>query len=124
MFIGNYLKDEIMSRAWKEISKKVVQSHPDVGGQVMLSIPDFSFDDLPDWADAFTHESPQLIVEGDKITPRQVRTFLWEHRSSRAVQRDRAFVWSKYDEENNSSVVGIGTLTVKEATERLNNGYS
>tara|TARA_Y100001973_G_C5140216_1_gene302522 strand:+ start:457 stop:795 length:339 start_codon:yes stop_codon:yes gene_type:complete len=108
-------------RNWKVIANTVAESHS--GGQgILLDNPDFDFDMLPGWAVAYRHESPLLEVEGESLTAKDVRKFLWEHRNHRSVTRDRSFVWSKYDEELDTSTVGIGTLTVKPALERLNNG--
>ena len=105
-----------MTRDWKEVSKKLSAQN---GGKVFLNEPDLDLDDVPEWVVPYECESPHLEVGGPSVAPREIRKFLWDNRNSRSVLRDRAFVWSRYDSESDSSTVGLGALTVKPAIDRL-----
>jgi hypothetical protein len=87
-----------------------------------LDAPDLSFEDLPEDVAFCRHSSPHFEVEGEALRPKDIRQFLWDNRNLRALKRDRAFIWSEYDSESDISKVGLGTITVNRALERLNNG--
>jgi len=106
-------------RDWKEISKAVSERHPD--GTVFLESPHLAFSVLPEEAVRF-YSGLSLDVDGPSLSPKQVRRFLWEHRVNRAVQRDRAFVETSYNEETDVSSMKIGTITVAPVVERISNG--
>tara|TARA_R110002020_G_scaffold114056_2_gene262374 strand:- start:3006 stop:3332 length:327 start_codon:yes stop_codon:yes gene_type:complete len=106
-------------RDWKEISKAVSERHPDA--TVFLESPHLPSTSLPKEAVPF-YSGLSLDVEGPVLSPKQVRRFLWDHRVNRAVQRDRAFVETSYNEETDVSSMKIGTITVTPVVERISNG--
>tara|TARA_R110000822_G_scaffold178700_1_gene318619 strand:- start:28 stop:354 length:327 start_codon:yes stop_codon:yes gene_type:complete len=107
-------------RDWKKISKRLSEDHPK--GWVLLDAPEFSRTEAPEWAAEFNHITPHLEVSGPDLRPKDIRQFLWDNRSLRALTRDRAFVWTKYDEDSDSSSLGFGTLTLTSVAEKLTNG--
>ena len=108
-------------RNWKQIAQNTSDYHP--SGGIVLDAPELSESDLPEGAVFYRHKSPHFEVEGDALRPKDIRQFLWDHRNLRCLKRDRAFIWSEYDSKSDISRVGLGTLTVEEAVERLDNGY-
>ena len=105
-------------RDWKQISRELNDSEEN---RILLDHPDLEWGDLPEWTASYEHEAPTLEVEG-KPSPKAIRQFLWDHRNDRALNRDRAFIWKKYDAELETSTVGLGTLTVAPVIERLSRG--
>lgn len=66
-----------------------------------------------------------LVVRGNTLSPKQVRTWLWEKRKSRALKRGAAVIWSVYVKDRNESVVGTGAFVrpdVAARYERLRDG--
>jgi len=107
-------------RNWKTIAKNLEAMHP--GGRVLLESPHVPWEFLPEEAEEFVHEDTAKKFEGKEINAKDVRRFLWNNRNSRKSKRDRAFVASSYNEDKDVSILFLGTLTCKEAAERLNNG--
>ena len=106
-------------RDWKEISKASSQAHP--GGVVFLESPHFPMEALPEQAAPFYHDLT-LEVGGETLSPKDIRRFLWENRGSRAIQRDRSFIETAYDEDSDVSTVKIGTMTGANVLERMSHG--
>ena len=53
---------------------------------------------------------PELRVEGRDLGPRKLRTWLWENRKEVAALEGEPFVWSVFQESDQSTHVGIGLL--------------
>ncbi|MBV70955.1 MAG: hypothetical protein CMH52_06345 [Myxococcales bacterium] len=104
-------------RDWKDISKTASQSHP--GGVVMLESPHFPVEGLPEGSVRFYHPDMSMEVEGPEISPKEIRKFLWSNRMSRPVTRDRAFVETFYNEEDDISSLKVGTITADAVIERI-----
>lgn len=107
-------------RDWKEISKVVAGRHP--GGVVFLESPHFPVEEFPEEAVPFYHEGYERSFPGPDLSPKAVRRFLWEHRNTRPIQRDRAFVETEYDEESDVSRIRVGTMTALPVLERMPHG--
>ena len=107
-------------RNWKTIAKNLEAMHP--GGRVLLESPHVPWEFLPEEAEELVHEDTAKEFKGEEINAKDVRRFLWNNRNSRKSKRDRAFVASSYNEDKDVSILSLGTLTCKEAAERLNNG--
>ncbi len=106
-------------RDWKEVSKVSSEAHP--GGVVFLDSPHFPVSSLPGEAAPFYHDLT-LEVGGNDLSPKEIRRFLWEHRNSRAICRDRCFIETLYDEDSDVSTVKIGTMTGVHVLERMTDG--
>lgn len=101
-----------MSRNWKQISK-IASSMED--GDLLLSNPEFSLEELPAGARPFRFEAP--VVGGEEVpSSKELRSFLWENRKNRKVTRDTATIWRQ------GNVYGLGAITLDRAFERLTNG--
>ena len=100
-------------RDWKLISQVVVDRHSDGGGSTLLSLPKFKFP--PTEGDAYVLEFPDTFesFEGEGLTMRQVRKFLWDNRKSRKSTRPRAVVMTYAG--GGESKIGFGALTHKDA---------
>ena len=107
-------------RDWKEIAKEAAGRHP--GGFVVLDSPHFELGLLPDGSARCYHNEFHQEFAGPALNPKQIRRFLWDIRNKRQVQRDRAFIETYYDDETDTSVIRLGTLTSEEALERLAHG--
>lgn len=107
-------------RDWKEISRLAAERHP--GGVVILESPHLGLGSLPEGTALCRHEQFTKEFEGSSLNPKEIRRFLWEIRNRRQVLRDRAFVETEYDEESDTSRIHLGTLTSKDALERLGHG--
>ena len=107
-------------RNWKTIAKNLEDLHP--GGRVLLESPHVPWEFLPEEAEEFVHEDTAKEFKGEEINAKDVRRFLWNNRNSRKSKRDRAFVTSSYDEDKGVSILSLGTLTCKEAIERISCG--
>ena len=106
-------------RDWKNISKAL--SEIDGEARVLLDYPYLEWGDLPEWSAPYEHRKPSM-EKAHNPTPKEIRQFLWEHRNKRSIERDRAFVWKRYNPDLETFTVGLGTLTVAPVVERLSNG--
>jgi hypothetical protein len=101
-----------MQRDWKLISQLVVDRHSEEGGSTLLSLPHFKIP--PTEGDAYLLEFPESFesFDGEEITMRQVRKFLWDHRKSRKSTRPRSVVVTQIS--GGESKIGFGALTHKD----------
>lgn len=99
-------------RDWKVLSKRA--SKMESGSSFLLSNPEYELSGLPLGAVALHFEEP--VVGGEDLSPKDIRSFLWENRKSRRLTRDRATIWRDGD------TFGLGVITTEKALERLNNG--
>lgn len=79
--------------------------------------PELVVADLPPTVCVLSLEGPRLVLEDDEFTPKKIRSFLWEHRKSRAVSRDRAVLVTEVTEEGHE--IKMSALTHIEAKERI-----
>lgn len=107
-------------RNWKDISKATSEAHP--GGFVVLEAPHLTEDLFPEGTARFYHPDLTLEVGGESLSPKDIRRFLWEHRSARPIQRERAFIETSYDEDKDVSFLRVGTITTDPVLERISHG--
>ena len=63
-------------------------------------------------------EDSYMEIEGDKISPKQVRKYMWDNRKRRSFKRESAVVWTFFNSEENVSVIAVGAYTSKPAATR------
>jgi len=105
---------------WKQIASQASKTHDEKGYSLvdMLS-SDFVVKNMP--LVNTVPEDKLLKVAGKKITPKDIRTYTWSNRKSRFMTRDRAVVWTYYDQETDTSFVGIGAEVEPKTLERIPN---
>ena len=103
---------------WKQITAIASEMHNEYGisainkeGEEILS------SDKP----IFSVMEPQALA-GKEITPKSLRKFTWENRKSRALTRDTAIIWTYYDNESDTSFVGVGAQVNPEVIGRVDQG--
>jgi hypothetical protein len=106
-----------VTASWKTISKALAHYHNELGCGVVSLAGEAVLQ-----ADGYVNmcqDEEMLTVPGKRISAKQVRTWAWTLRRSRKVQRERAVLWSVYDDATRTSYVGVGALTTKRAAARL-----
>lgn len=83
-----------MTRGWKEMARELVRAHNEEG-RATVGVPSHQMSE--------GHE--HLRVRGRVLRARDVRCFLWDARRSAS---NACIMWSVYDEETDTSVVGLG----------------
>ena len=101
---------------WKKISNKLVEAHATNESAVVFLDP-HSKGVLVNLSD----DEFCLELEGREIQAKKIRKFLWENRKKRALQREKAAIWSAYIEDEDKSYVGVGALTSPEVADRMAN---
>tara|TARA_Y100001938_G_scaffold79381_2_gene109654 strand:+ start:2489 stop:2857 length:369 start_codon:yes stop_codon:yes gene_type:complete len=106
-----------MSPDWKQISKFMTEMHNALGGSIV---------DLQGLN--ATHKNQNLIntskpnelmtLVGNKLKPKGIRKFMWEHRKSRRLLRPNAVIWSWFDSDENKTIVGFGASVKPQALDR------
>mgnify|MGYP003649401958 CR=1 FL=1 len=95
---------------WKKISKRLSKIHEEKKSSVVRLTP-FTEGVVVN----LSNDSFCLEVPGEQLSAKKVRKFLWENRKKRALQRKNAILWSAYLEDDDTSYVGVGALTLKQA---------
>lgn len=104
-----------MTRDWKTIAKSAMDQD-----LVLLSDPTADLGSIPP-------EIKIVLLPGttesiEELTPKSVRRFLWKHRTSRAVNRDRALI--KIGRGGDEFNVSLAALTHEDAMERMGNRHA
>jgi len=108
-----------MTRDWKKIAGVAAYRHESDGGsRTCLDNPELVVTDLPPTVCLHALDEPRLVLEDDEFSPKKIRSFLWEHRKSRAVSRERAVLVTEVTENGNE--IKMSALTHVDAKERIN----
>lgn len=67
-----------------------------------------------------SNEETIVSFTGKDISPKKIRKFLWENKKDRRFQRETAILWTSYNEETDTSFLGVGANTKPEVSSRLN----
>ena len=87
---------------WKEIAKRVAASHnEDQESAVVINSSDAVGE-----IRCMTEDEDLGVFSGKTLKAKDVRRFLWSQRHTTADEG--VFIWTKYDEDEDESVVGIG----------------
>jgi hypothetical protein len=89
----------------KELAREVSQKHNAVGA----SLTPYS-QDVEDVGSASDASEWVMEVEGPYVSPKDVRSLLWETRKWHGWEDGTGIVWSIYDEKAGVSRVGWGRL--------------
>jgi hypothetical protein len=93
-----------MMADWKQIAKTLTDMHNSgQEGAVLIGAPKT----VGEFRNLTTDERLGEI-DGDQVTAKEVRRFLWDHRDETDGQG--RFVWSKYDQDRGRTVLGIGVI--------------
>jgi len=108
----------------KQISHEVVESHNNRGFAIVKITPT----DYGPVGVLLNMTKEPLIKKGSELRAKaDVRKFLWDQSKKLQMRRrDRSFIWTRYVEAEDSSVMGLATLVSREVAERmakLDNGY-
>jgi len=107
-----------MTVPWKKIAKTASELHEKQG----YSLIDKSNEDAVAMEVPLVNTVPEdklLKIAGKSVSPKEIRTFTWDNRKSRFMSRDSAFVWTYYDKDSDTSMVGMGARVDPEVLERL-----
>jgi hypothetical protein len=109
---------------WKEVARNLAEMHGRMGVSRVVLRPDRLTVDRTEMVNTCSDDD-LLVVRGNVLSPKSVRTWLWQKRKWRSLKRRNAVIWSVYDSDENQSVVGTGALVSKPVAERyegLKNG--
>lgn len=78
---------------WKDISRRVFEELKEDGAAVVALRGE-----VPEGRFRFERGIPTYEVEQEKGSPKGLRSYWWEHRTSGAVRRETGAVWAIFEE--------------------------
>lgn len=105
-----------METNWKKLTSKMADFHEEYGASIVSRDLDplYSGNLLN-----LTEEEKLFSQEGEKISPKKIRRWLWEIKDERSLKRDGLVFWSVYDDEKKTSYAGFGVLVKEEIASRF-----
>jgi len=103
---------------WKKIASNASKMHEDQG----YSFVDKNNNNSIRLESPLVNTIPEdrvLKVEGKTIAPKVIRSFAWENRKQRFLERDTAFVWTYYDASADVSYLGAGAEVNEKVLSRV-----
>lgn len=101
----------------KHLSHEIVESHNSRGFALVKLTPT---DRNPVGVLLNVSKEP-LVRKGRELKAKvDVRRFLWDHSKGAAMRRkDRTFVWSRYLEDQDVSLLGLATVVDRKVAEKM-----
>jgi hypothetical protein len=106
---------------WKKVSNRLVEMHSELGGALVDREGNNAVTEGRVKSLSLVNTTPseaQTSLVGKKLSVKQVRKFMWDHRNSRQLQRENAVIWSWYDDEKDETHLGFGATVAPEKVER------
>ena len=92
---------------WKLLSKTVSETHNRIG----VSVVNKEGDPITEGQLVnLTTDNDKFTKSGGDLKPKEIRKWLWTYRKNRSFSRSNLVVWSSYNEEDDTTYMGVGAV--------------
>lgn len=106
-----------MKPNWKQISQYMARMHNSLGGS-LINLEGKNATLSGSSIINTSKPNEVLSIVGNELSPKKLRKFMWDHRRSRRLQREKAVIWSWFDRDQNKTLVGFAAPVSEEALSR------
>lgn len=107
---------------WKELSKLMTEMHNDYGRSAVMVSGENAFANALENETALqdiTTEDIETSWETQKVTPKQIRRWIWGIRHNDKMKEPSTVIWTGWDEANQTSWGGLAQLVEESNDETI-----